>query len=392
MINKEIYDVYYSTGGGDLVYGGADLWVNHWIENVAPKLKVKPVLAIHRKAPTKPLSLEQKRAFKSSVKKGTGGNEGRKINVSLRKNFKKSLEKRDKVYTELEKTKSWKEVVKEDLQVIYQPDDVDKFREVLRGARRINILHGYYTNNPDFIEMKDKIFSNVVHVCIENTFKAHTIIETESQMTFGMDKEWENEINSYAKHPIWIGFSKTPLHDKFNMKDITNFYEFKHNLDVSDDNTIGFAARVEARKCVHYLTDLKSEICTRTDDLFWYRKNLNMTFPKSKVFKYSNDTIELFYKKKWGVAHVAHLLEPFGYGIFQALDFGKIPIIASDWLPEYNYPFRCHDKRGFEKCYKEICELTIEEKRKYVFDFRDYLRKYDNKKRWAKKFIDLYNS
>ena len=34
-MKKEVYDVYYSTGGGDLVYGGADLWVNHWIENVA---------------------------------------------------------------------------------------------------------------------------------------------------------------------------------------------------------------------------------------------------------------------------------------------------------------------------------------------------------------------
>ena len=391
-MKKEVYDVYYSTGGGDLVYGGADLWVNHWIENVAPKLKVKPVLAIHRKAPTKRLSKEQKRAFESSVKKGTGGNEGRKINVGIRENFKKSLEKKDKVYKELEKTKSWEEVVEDDLQVIYQPDDYGKFLRVLEGARRIHILHGYYTHNPHLVKVKDKIFSNVIHVCVENTYMAHTLIETESQFSFGMSAEWEDEINGYAKNPIWIGLSKTPLHKKFDVKDITNFYEFKHNLDVSDDNTIGFAARVEARKCVHYLTELKSEICTRTDDMFWYKNNLKMTFLNSKVFKYSNDTINLFYKRKWGVAHVAHLMEPFGYCIFQALDFGKIPIIASDWLTEYNYPFRCHDKKGFEECYKQICELTIEEKRKYVVDFRDYLRKYDNKKRWAKQFIDLYNS
>ena len=44
------------------------------------------------------------------------------------------------------------------------------------------------------------------------------------------------------------------------------------------------------------------------------------------------------------------------------------------------------------KWIKENCELTIEQRRKYVFDFRDYLRKYDNKKRWAKNFTDLYNS
>ena len=76
---------------------------------------------------------------------------------------------------------------------------------------------------------------------------AHTLIETESQFSFGMSAEWEDEINGYAKNPIWIGLSKTPLHKKFDVKDITNFYEFKHNLDVSEDNTIGFAARVEAR-------------------------------------------------------------------------------------------------------------------------------------------------
>ena len=43
--NKE-YDVYYSTGGGTLVGGGADVWVNHWIENVAPKLQVPAKLLI----------------------------------------------------------------------------------------------------------------------------------------------------------------------------------------------------------------------------------------------------------------------------------------------------------------------------------------------------------
>ena len=40
----EDYDVYYSTGGGSLVAGGSDVWVNYWIDNIAPKLKVKPIL------------------------------------------------------------------------------------------------------------------------------------------------------------------------------------------------------------------------------------------------------------------------------------------------------------------------------------------------------------
>ena len=28
------YDVYYSTGGGSMVYGGSDVWVNNWLQEV----------------------------------------------------------------------------------------------------------------------------------------------------------------------------------------------------------------------------------------------------------------------------------------------------------------------------------------------------------------------
>ena len=45
------YDVYYATGGGPIVQGGSDVWVNHWIDNISPKLDVKPILAIHRTRP-----------------------------------------------------------------------------------------------------------------------------------------------------------------------------------------------------------------------------------------------------------------------------------------------------------------------------------------------------
>ena len=32
------YDVYYSTGGVSNIGGGSDVWVRHWIEEIAPKL------------------------------------------------------------------------------------------------------------------------------------------------------------------------------------------------------------------------------------------------------------------------------------------------------------------------------------------------------------------
>ena len=45
------YDVYYSTGGGSLVYGGSDVWVNNWLREVAPKLNHPSKLLIHRRRP-----------------------------------------------------------------------------------------------------------------------------------------------------------------------------------------------------------------------------------------------------------------------------------------------------------------------------------------------------
>jgi len=32
------YDVYYSTGGVSNIGGGSDVWVTHWIKEIAPKL------------------------------------------------------------------------------------------------------------------------------------------------------------------------------------------------------------------------------------------------------------------------------------------------------------------------------------------------------------------
>ena len=111
---KEIYDVYYSTGGGSLVGGGSDVWVNHWIKEIYPKLKVKSVLLIHRNRPERP-----------------------------------SIEEQDKIFKELNK----------DLDIYWQGDDLQLFGSLLNGARRINILHGYYAPHKYILSNKDKIQS-----------------------------------------------------------------------------------------------------------------------------------------------------------------------------------------------------------------------------------------
>ena len=45
------YDVYYATGGGSMVYGGSDVWVNNWLKEVAPHLDHPSKLLIHSRRP-----------------------------------------------------------------------------------------------------------------------------------------------------------------------------------------------------------------------------------------------------------------------------------------------------------------------------------------------------
>ena len=87
-----MYDVYYTTGGGPWVNAGTDLWVNDFLENVVPHLKVRPVLLIHR---TKPKGFED---------------------------FEFPIETH------------------------WQGDNVGEFEKICDGARRINILPVSYTH------------------------------------------------------------------------------------------------------------------------------------------------------------------------------------------------------------------------------------------------------
>ena len=111
------YDVYYATGGGSLVYGGSDVWVNNWLREVAPKLNHPSKLLIHRRRP-------------DDVK------------------------------------------VDSSIEVIWQGDDPKNFYELINNCRKLHILHGYYHPLKVIEENKDKIESLCVHVSLDLSLKA----------------------------------------------------------------------------------------------------------------------------------------------------------------------------------------------------------------------------
>ena len=106
---------------------------------------------------------------------------------------------------------------------------------------------------------------------------ASFVLDLEKSFHFYVEPKWENDIKSYAKYPFWIGNNdpKWNVHHD-HLLTIPNFYEFKHNKDVVDNNKVGFAARMETRKCPHFLQGIDCEVFTEPTDIKWWERNLNL--------------------------------------------------------------------------------------------------------------------
>lgn len=47
----------------------------------------------------------------------------------------------------------------------------------------------------------------------------------------------------------------------------------------------------------------------------------------------------MFMRKDFSIFHGCYHKEPFGYSIFEAVDYGKLPIIHTDWGIGLNYKY-----------------------------------------------------
>ena len=312
-------DIYYSTGGKNLVGGGSDVWVNHWVDEIQPKLDRPSKLVIH------------------------------------------------------------------------QDNDVKKD---LDEADRIHILHGYYTPNQVVLDYKDKIYSNVMHVELKKSLNAHKDLELPLLKHFNASIEYEKDILNIAKKTIWIGLYESSYHNDYDIIDIPNFYEFNEDGITIDSNRVGFCSRMETRKAPHFLNDIDSYFFTNVEHFAWWRENLNYNFTKTKLFQFQYKNLKKFLRRDdWGISHSAHIHEPFGYSIFQAVDYGKVPILAEDWLPQYKYPLRASNPKDFKLQYERICKMGLDERRDILFPLREYLTEhFGNKQRWVEQMLRIYNS
>jgi len=330
-----VYDIYYTTGGGPWVNAGTDTWVNLWMELVAPHLKVKPILILHRNHPK--------------------GHEDYQFPI----------------------------------EAYWHGDDIQKVEELCSNARRINILHGHYTPMGVIQENKHKIHSNILHNSVDHIIKSQVGTDASLGWHPYLDSSWEMEVNEWATHSIWVG-----LYDiLISNRNIRNFYEFKWDLPLSESNNLGFAARCEGRKNPHYLDGLKSYIFTNSYEFNSIWKNgAKIDTSKSKIYHYDSSFKDIFYNMDWGISHSAFTSEPFGYSIFEAVDRGKLPIIHKNWCKDLDYPYRASSKTEFRDIYSKLLETSYETKNKWFNSIKSYMKEnFSDKQRWVDDLLDIYN-
>lgn len=334
-----MYDVYYATGGGDHIFCGADIWVNNWLQEIPQHLNVKPILLLHRDRPRTET--------------------GSKIPIEH----------------------------------YWYNENRDKFRELLNGARRIHILHGYYRPHPLIENNKDRLYSYTAHMSLRETMQI-PLDELKMLMHHGANQRWEDQILEWSEKVIWIGVNKASIHDRrSDIIDIPNYYEFKQFRPLIDNNVIGYAARMETRKNPHYLDGLPSIMFTNPKDVVQWRKYEDYDFEKTKIMRYVPESLDKFLgSPNWGISHSCFKNEPFGYSIFQAVDWGKLPILHKDWCVDCDYPFRAETREEFRIVYEDLIKMDYDVKRKEFDKLREYLyKKYGDKKTWIEQYLSVYN-
>jgi len=335
------------TGAGNTIQGGADIWVNNFLETVWPNLQ---------KRTNWKLLIDSKRP----------------------KNFKPSS-------------------LPKGLDYHFHGDDPSKTKEWLEKCSGIYSLHSHYYKREHIWHYEDKFEMIFIHAYPKEMKQVVDAIPELKRLQFNtlVDEPFCNDYIATFKERVWIGNNASDVINDFPnyTYKVPNYYEFKYNFelqnDLIDNGKLGFASRCESRKCIHWMHGYAGYVLTGKYDFQNLKDTTTYTFPNTKFFQWNPDIHHIFMKKDFGIFHGAYFKEPFGYSIFQAVDYGKLPIIHTDWAKELDYRYRASSKNEFDKAVKRIQfdshEVRLEEFNK----IKSYMKKYDYKDNWSKIIKDL---
>ena len=331
------------TGAGNNIQGGADIWVNNFLKEVWPTLPKRKNyrLLIDSKQPNN--------FDPTSLPKG--------LNYHFHKN------------------------------------DTNITRKWALESEWIHFLHPHYHMREHLWEHEDKFGICFVHAYPKDM---NSVIKQlpelyKLQYNTKVDAKFYNEFLMSCKRRIWIGLNNSQLLSDFPNYTyvLPNYYEFRGPASLTtnvDKGIVGFAARAETRKCLHWMHGIKKGYAlTGQFDVKNLREDGIFTMPTVDMYQWDSKIKHAFFGKDWGIFHGAYFKEPFGYSIFEAVDYGKLPIINKDWGQDFDYKYRVSTKNEFDNCIKEILkdshETRVEERNKLI----KYMKKFDNKKVWVDK-------
>jgi len=327
-----MFDVLVTTGAGNVPMGGSDIWVNNFLENVYLHLDYPIVLLIDGRKPIgfNPDSIPCQFAFSKE-----------------------------------------------------QPLLVEP---LLRNARKIHFLHNNYYRRDELWEYKHKFHTLFCHAYIKEIINTNIDLGLDRvYLPTTMDLQWEQDVMNQCKQIVWIGCNDGLVQKDFKDKciQIPNYYEFKINNEYRwMMDKIGYAARSETRKCFHFLDKHRGYACTDWMGYENLKEGLNLDLKKIRFYPYNLENHKNFFNLDFTPFHACYVNEPFGYSIFNAVDYGKLPILNKNWLPNISYKYRASTKEEFDKMYEKMCN-DDEVERVFWFDkLKEELKKYDNKANW----------
>ena len=336
------------TGAGNTIQGGADIWVNNFLQTVWPKLEKRTnwKLLIDSKRPTNfdPNSLPKGLAYH------------------------------------------------------FHYDDVDITKDWLDKCSSIYSLHSHYHKREHIWHYEDKFEMMFIHAYPNEMKEVVDSIPELKRLQFNtlVDEKFCDDYIATFKERVWIGNNPSKVieaYPNYTYK-VPNFYEFKHNLPLQneyiDNGKLGFASRCESRKCIHWMHGYAGYVLTGKYDFQNLKDSTTYTFPNTKFFQWNPDIHHIFMKKDFGIFHGAYFKEPFGYSIFQAVDYGKLPIIHTDWAKAVDYKYRASTKNEFDKCIKRIVSDSQEVRYTEFAKLKTYMMAFDNLESWIKDVVKVF--
>ena len=323
-----------TTGFGNIIQGGADVWTNHFIDLVLPQLTDDYFIFVDGRKPV---------GFETSLT-----------------NYH------------------------------FHYDDNNKSEQLLKDCTEIHFLHANYHKREHLWKHKDKWGNIFVHAYLPDMLKYG---DSTKQFQTNIDTEAVDDLMKYCKQRIWIGLTDSQLFTDYpnNTTTIPNFYEFKIDLllEKLTDSKIGFTSRIESRKNVHYLDKHRGFVLSGKYDWKNIVETNQYNFNDIKFYQWDSNILDSFMKKDWSISHSCHTNEPFGYSIFQAVDYGKLPILHSDW-GDIDYKYRASSKEEFDSMVEIICRDSYEEQLDNWIRLSEWMMKYDNKWEWRDKIKNLF--